>query len=380
MQTLLELSKKTTLVVDGNWLLISRFSVMKPQFSDNLPEAVLRQSTQKLTEMMLQSLSTTLRLFRGLITNVILVADNKSWRHDIPKPSCITDIDYKGNRSSESGIAWDYIWPALDGFLSLASSIGITTCRQYGIEGDDWCWWWSRKLNAQGINVITWTSDNDIKQLIQKDPDTGAWTGWWEKSKGLFLNEKCKNNTESENIFDSFMLPITVTDASISKFAKTVNITYYNPAEIVNEKIFIGDAGDNILPVFTYMKNGKTYKMTLKELTTLIDIDARDYSTTEWQKTLNNIYKKLLLLKQGKLKGSTGITTESEFVEHTEYNRGMVWLNESTIPQYIQEQMSQIEYKELSQQMMYDLMMNWKSLVSSSDNETAAALLDELFG
>lgn len=380
MQTLLEPNKKTTLVVDGNWLLISRQFVMRDIFKKELPIEYLEQSSYKLADMMCQSISTTLRLFRGLITNVVLVADNKSWRRDIPKPPCIQGVEYKGNREFESNTDWNYVWKAMDILIDRLNAFGVTTCRLYGIEGDDWCWWWSRKLNAQGINVITWTSDNDVKQLIQKDNDTGAWTGWYEKSKGLYLNERCKCGVELENLFDSFMSPIIQQDSSISKFTKVVPVTYYNPAEIVNSKIFIGDEGDNIRPTFTYKKGEKTYKMTLKDLTGLINIEDGNYDESDWEKSLNYIYKNILLKKKSGLKNSTNITTEKEFIEHVIYNRQMVWINEKMIPDYIQEQMSQVEYKQLSHQAMYDMMMNWKSMTTESDSDVSSLVLDEMFG
>ena len=375
MQTILEPNSKTTLVIDGNWLLISRQFVMRNIFEKKLPQEVLEQSSYKLADMMCQSISTTLRLFRGLITNIVLVADNKSWRRDIPKPSCIQEVEYKGNREFESDIEWNYVWKAMDILIDRLSTTGITTCRLHGIEGDDWCWWWSRKLNSQGINVITWTSDNDIKQLIQKDPTTGAWTGWYEKSKGLFLSEACQQ-IELDDM-DAFMTPIIKPTAN--EFRKVVNITYYNPSKIVNEKIFIGDEGDNVRPTFTYNKGGKTYKMTLKDLSGIIDIGMRSYNEMDWEKSINYIYKNILIKKKSSLKNSTNITTEKEFTEHSVYNRQMVWINEKMIPNYIQEQMSQIEYKQLSKQTMYDLMMNWKTMTKDFDNEMASLVLEEMF-
>lgn len=376
MQTILEPSSKTTLVIDGNWLLISRQFVMRNIFEKKLPQEVLEQSSYKLADMMCQSISTILRLFRGLITNVVLVADNKSWRRDIPKPTCVQEVEYKGNREFESDIEWNYVWKAMDILIDRLNTMGITTCRLYGIEGDDWCWWWSRKLNSQGINVITWTSDNDIKQLIQKDPVTGAWTGWYEKSKGLFLSEACQQ-IELDDDMDTFMMPIIQPTAN--EFRKVVNVTYYNPSKIVNEKIFIGDEGDNVRPTFTYNKNGKTYKMTLKDLSGIIDIGMKSYNKKDWEKTINYIYKNILIKKKSSLKNSTNITTEKEFIEHSVYNRQMVWINEKMIPDYIQEQMSQIEYKQLSKQTIYDLMMNWKTMTKDLDNEVASLVLEEMF-
>lgn len=376
MQTLIEPQSKTTLIIDGNWLLMSRFSMMKHLFNKAYSPEVLSESSVKLADMMCQSVTVVLNLFRGLITNIIAVADNKSWRHDIPVPDCIKSVIYKGNRVQDSEVEWQYVWKAIDLFLDRLNKLGITVCRQYGIEGDDWCWWWSRKLNSQGINVITWTSDNDIKQLIQKDTTTGAWTGWYEKSKGLFLSENCQH-IELDDDMDAFMVPIIQPTAS--DFKKVVNITYYNPSKIVNEKIFIGDEGDNVRPVFTYNKGGKTYKMTLKDLSGMIDIGMRSYNEKDWKKTINYIYKNILIKKKSSLKNSTNITTEKEFIEHSVYNRQMVWINEKMIPDYIQEQMSQIEYKQLSKQTMYDLMMNWRTMTKDLDNEVASLVLEEMF-
>ena len=170
-------NNKLTLVVDGNWLLMSRYFMKRDTFRMDLPDSVKENSSHQLADLMAQSISVILRQFRGSITNIIFVSDNRSWRKDYPMPLCIESTDtYKGTRKNDETYDWKYIFKSISILSNNLKSIGVTTSNVYGVEGDDWCWWWSRKLNSEGTNVILWTSDEDVKQLIQEDEDTGAFT------------------------------------------------------------------------------------------------------------------------------------------------------------------------------------------------------------
>jgi 5'-3' exonuclease len=59
---------KLTLIVDGNWLLMSRLSVLNNRFADEY------ELNQELKLMLIKSINKVLRLF-PVIDNVIFVAD-----------------------------------------------------------------------------------------------------------------------------------------------------------------------------------------------------------------------------------------------------------------------------------------------------------------
>ena len=238
------MQNKLTLVVDGNWLLMSRYFMKRDTFRMDLPDSVKENSSHQLADLMAQSISVILRQFRGSITNIIFVSDNRSWRKDYPMPLCIESTDtYKGTRKNDETYDWKYIFKSISILSNNLKSIGVTTSNVYGVEGDDWCWWWSRKLNSEGTNVILWTSDEDVKQLIQEDEDTGAFTAWYEKSKGLVLNSsmKPKKFDDEDDELGSFMTPIMPVNNIIKSLSKTTSVSYVNPINIINKKIYIGD-------------------------------------------------------------------------------------------------------------------------------------------
>lgn len=372
-------NNKLTLVVDGNWLLMSRYFMKRDTFRMDLPDSVKENSSYQLADLMAQSISVILRQFRGSITNIIFVSDNRSWRKDYPMPSCIETTDtYKGTRKNDETYDWKYIYKSISILSNNLKSIGVTTSNVYGVEGDDWCWWWSRKLNSEGTNVILWTSDEDIKQLIQEDEDTGAFTAWYEKSKGLVFNSsmKPKKFDDEDDELGSFMAPIMPVNNIIKSLSKTASISYVNPVNIINKKIYIGDQGDNILPIFTYSKKSKTYKATQKDWSKLINFDTPGYIERDWYNNLPNLYNEIYKIKT---KGDeNNITTCDDFVEHAVYNKKMVWLDESQIPREVQSQMTSVEYKEISSDLLHDITYNWR-VMSGAESKELEALFEGEF-
>lgn len=368
-------NSKLTLVVDGNWLLMSRYFMKRDTFRMDLPDSVKENSSHQLADLMAQSISVILRQFRDSITNIIFVSDNRSWRKDYPMPLCIESTDtYKGTRKNDETYDWKYIFKSISILSDNLKSIGVTTSNVYGVEGDDWCWWWSRKLNSEGTNVILWTSDEDVKQLIQEDEDTGAFTAWYEKSKGLVLNSsmKPKKFDDEDDELESFMTPIMPVNNIIKSLSKTTSISYVNPINIINKKIYIGDQGDNILPIFTYSKKSKTYKATQKDWSKLINFDNPDYIEKDWCSKLPKLYNEIYKIKT---KGDEqNITTCGDFIEHAVYNKKMVWLDESQIPREVQSQMTSVEYKEISPNLLHDITYNWRVMSGAESKE-----LEDLF-
>jgi len=90
---------KLTLIVDGNWLLMSRLSVLNNRYVDEF------ELNQELKLMLIKSINVVLRTFTD-IDNVIFVADGGSWRNSIEIPDYLykektsedQSVEYKGNR------------------------------------------------------------------------------------------------------------------------------------------------------------------------------------------------------------------------------------------------------------------------------------------
>lgn len=313
------MKSKLTLIVDGNWLLMSRLAVMNgryPNIDDLLRELKL---------LMIRSTNLVLKTFPA-IDNIIFVADGGSWRNNIEEvPQFLKNegIEYKGNRVHSLDIDWDAVFEDYESFLNLLSTNGINVCRERGIEGDDWCCWWSEVLNNEGTNVIIWSKDKDLTQLVKTDND-GCFTVCWNKENGVTCFKKDDdefnflfNNAFSENdkIFRSIC-------------AKSVDTLHINPNQVIVDKIVRGDAGDNIQPIIVKKPQTQTtriYRVTSKDINP--DLDVFDE---------NSIKDYIVSLCESKsYKNRLHNRTVDEILEHFNYNRKLVVLNTKLYPKDI---------------------------------------------
>jgi 5'-3' exonuclease len=313
------MKSKLTLVVDGNWLLMSRLAVMNGRYP-NLDELL-----RELKLLMVRSTNLVLKTFPA-IDNIIFVADGGSWRNNITEiPEFLKNegIEYKGNRAHSLDIDWDAVFADYESFLNLLSKNGINVCRERNIEGDDWCAWWSYFLNNEGTNVIIWSKDKDLTQLVKTD-NNGCFTVCWNKENGVTCFRKDDdefnflfNNAFSENdkIFRSIC-------------SKSVDTLHINPNQVIVDKIIRGDAGDNIMPIIVKKPQSQTsrvYRVSAKDIKGDLDIYNQD-SVREYIEGLceSKSYKQRL-----------NDRTVDEVIEHFYYNRKLVLLNIENYPEEV---------------------------------------------
>lgn len=340
-----------TLLVDGNWLLISRASVLMHSFNKNLPEEAKKQSQIELEDLLAKSICVILSRI-PTIDNVIIMADGGSWRKQLLPPKSIEGTIYKGNRSQDTEIEWNYIYSALNNLIQKAREEGLTVTQYNNIEGDDWTWYWTRRLNAEGVNCLIWSSDNDLKQLVQIDDSTNAFTAWYNDKSGIWMPHSIKG---SDNEMDFFMNLEYYSPVLESLKTKISNQNYVNPDDIVMSKIICGDAGDNILPIMRYQKGSRTYKITEKDWASIKD-ELFIQNIKEFFEHKPGIA--LLINRHKKFQQYQPSIFELE--EMIDYNTKLVWLNENTIPDTIIQFMNQQEYKKID---ISYLRSNYKVLV-----------------
>ena len=208
-----------TLIIDGNWLLMSRLSVLNNRYKDEL------ELCQELKLLMLKSVNVVLRQF-PIIDNIIFVSDGGSWRNNIEVPEFLKSegITYKGNREKSDDINWDLVFGEFENLLSLLQTTGITVSKEGGIEGDDWCWYWSNKLNSENTNCIIWSKDKDLTQLVKTNSDN-CFTAWWNKDSGAILQEV--NEEEMDYLFNA---NYSDNEEIYKKFIQeSKQVTYINP-------------------------------------------------------------------------------------------------------------------------------------------------------
>ena len=314
---------KLTLIIDGNWLLMSRLSVLNNRFSDD------EELNNELKLLLVKSINLVLKTFPS-IDNIIFVADGGSWRNNVKIPEFMyneyDNVEYKGNREKSEDINWDLLFKSFEDFLSILQEHGITVSRHINIEGDDWCYHWSTLLNSQNTNCIIWTKDNDLKQLVKTNKDK-CFTVWWNKTSGVFCEDK--NEEDLDFLFNNnFNINNTLFDEIISK---SISVNKINPSIIVIDKIIRGDAGDNIFPIIQKQSNPNSlrkYKVSPK------DIDYNlDYHNEE---QVRNYISNLVESKKykGKIIGNDSI---DNIVEHFMYNEKLVALDDKSYPNEILE-------------------------------------------
>lgn len=332
------MKNKCTLIIDANWLLMSRFSIMSDRFKLNVPEKAKEAAQNELHELMAKSIIIVLNRFPS-IDNIVFVSDGGSWRKQLPIPKSLEDTTYKGNRIHEPEHDWKYIYGALSELSDICNSIGIITSHQFGIEGDDWAWYWSRRLNDENISCIIWTADNDLKQLVQSNPSTGVFTSWYNDKNGIWLHDDMEEKPMSD--LDFFMQPMKVKSLlleDLKQHSKSTN--FIHPDNIVMEKIICGDAGDNIMSVARITKNDRTYKVSLKVWNEIKEslgiISINDF--------IDNKHNIANCIIQTKKFSECNI---DDIIEMIDYNIKLVWLNEKTIPETLIMYMNQIEYKNI---------------------------------
>lgn len=315
---------KLTLIVDGNWLLMSRYAVL----------GYVTDSAELMKEiklMMARSISIVLRTFPS-IDNIIFASDGGSWRNleKIPLFLQQDNITYKGNREKSPDVDWDAIFKAYEDFIELLSEKGITTLREKGIEGDDWAWYVSQKLNKEGTNCIIWTKDHDLTQLVKTD-DNGCFTAWWNSSNGLWIEDK--NENEMDFLFNmQYSENERIMNELRSKSKAVVPIT---PGKTCIDKIIRGDAGDNIFPILLRRaknpNSDKKFNVAVKDIDWNLDINDEN-AVRNYIKNLmeSDSYRGRMLYDR----------TLDDLIEHFNYNKKLVVLNESIYPQHVLDIMS----------------------------------------
>jgi len=334
-----------TLLIDGNWLLMSRIFSGKDismRFAKGSSQARLNAAKETLKDMMATSINKIINKM-PFIDNIVLVTDGGSWRKQLAIPKQLGDITYKGNRNNDAlDVDWDYAFGALKELAKSCNEAGVTTCTQYNIEGDDWIWYWSRVLNAQGVNCVVWSIDNDLRQLVQCVD--GAFTAWLSERNNIYtlaLPKSLEEIVPDPEDLDFLMTPPTYKPATQVQLEEIAgSVMYTDPNEVINDKVICGDKGDNIQSIARKFKNGRKFGIGPKDfekLTTNLNIKTINDIINHQDEIANYIIN----MK----KFADADLTITKIKEMIEYNVKLVWLNEAVIPETITTIMNTQEYR-----------------------------------
>lgn len=357
------MKNKCTLLIDGNWLLQSRMAVMMDQFDKTKTKRELESSQVELIERMARSIIIVLNRFHD-IDNFILVQDGGSWRNQLQIPSQLGE-KYKGNREHAIEIDWSYIFNSLNKLSEYCKDQNITTSQMLNAEGDDWMWYWSRKLNSEGTNCIIWSSDNDLKQLVQVE--NGAFTAWYNDKNGLFFHNDLSDEQEVDV---DFFLNTNYKSPLLESLQRIAQYSFINPDDIIMSKIICGDSGDNIKSVIKVEKNGRRYGVSNKDWEK-IRKDLNIDTLKTFLSNIDRIIDSLITLK----KFLPYNLDKSLVKEMIDYNIKLVWLHESVIPETVIQGMNNIEYEKCDIQYIRS---NYKVLCGNKDESDIMSIFDSI--
>lgn len=358
-----------TLICDMNYVLMSRYSVVGG-FRKGSPERLLRSSQQNLTDMLARSINIMLNRFPA-VDNVVLVGDGGSWRKQLPVPEQLKDITYKGNREKQEEVDWEHVFNSLNDLMTNARGIGVTVSQTLSAEGDDWVWYWSRRLNAQGTNVLIWSIDRDLQQLVRRMND-GTFTAWYSDRTGLCLPQYYSSEKNIDPM-DFFMSPIQIDEDIIDslRICSGGKVTYVNPDEVVIEKVLCGDSGDNIKAIVRFDKGGRTYRFSEGDLKKYQEHDLPMVTVEDLKECREDIADWITHSK----KFSPYKFKKKDILEMLDYNIKLVWLNEETIPTPVIQSMNEVEYKKVDVDV---LRRNYKLLAKTEEDIDIESIFEDI--
>lgn len=331
---------KCCVVIDGNWLFMSRFSVMTEKFrvpcnaerAKNELKSSLMTSVQFLLEQ------------KKFIDGVVICADGKSWRKNIPRPELQNIINpaggYKRNRVRGEELDWKSAFAAFNDFLDeLESKCNVQKFRFGDAEGDDCIWSCVRKLNQAGVSALVWSIDKDLSQLVSYDSRTGVFTGEFNKTElTLHAGADTQADETLESLFEQFMAEPNGQKDLLGQCRRSfAKVKYIRPEEVILGKIIKGDVSDNILGVFKRPSKSGSRMLgpTEKELAALTGKPAQywiDNPVEITESMAGNANWKVFATKYAGLINDNLMT-----------NKKLVYLNESSYPLTIAEELDSID-------------------------------------
>lgn len=257
------------LIVDGNYLFYKTLFIFGGYGSKG---KILE--TKKEQEMFIRKVATdfshAVRVF-GNPNKIILTIDSRSWRKDIE----IEDGAYKGHREEKSSnIDWDSFYGCMNEFAEILKSKGIIISREERAEGDDLMYLWANRLYNEGSDSVIITGDRDLTQCVRHN----------DKNFIVVYNPNSKSRKitastgfaewlvkEDYNLFDASTYMNRSKDI-LNEALSAMPLEEIDHKYIIFEKVITGDAGDAVPPIWSWTKDGKTFRVTASKAKRMYEI------------------------------------------------------------------------------------------------------------
>lgn len=203
---------------------------------------------------------------------IVFTVDDHSWRKFV---SILENDGYKANRTKdENAVDWDAFAEVNQDFFDILDKRNFVTSKIKGCEGDDLMYFWAKKLYEQGENVIIFSGDGDISQLVEYNDknficvfNTKSTLRQVIAAEGFndWLDKKINEHKDIVDIFmDSEFIPSSY--EIVKKVILETHIIEVNAKDILFEKIICGDSGDNVPSILTWQTEQKNKKIINNKL------------------------------------------------------------------------------------------------------------------
>jgi len=249
------------LIFDGNYFFYKTLFTFNG-YSNSKKILGSKKDQEMFIRKVATDISHSIRMFEKP-SRIIFTIDSRSWRKDIP----IENGGYKTNRAkTDTTIDWDSFYQCMDDFAAAIEQKGFIISREKRAEGDDLMYLWANRLLNDGQDSVIVTGDGDAVQCIRLENDNFI----------IIYNPNSKNrkliaphgfvewsNKKTDEI-DIFNLSehINVNRDVITELTKKLTVEETDATYKIFEKIVIGDDGDTVPPIWSWIKNDKTYRIT----------------------------------------------------------------------------------------------------------------------
>ena len=360
--------KRINVCVDGNYLFHKTFGVIAG-YGDKNPGDFLSSPGDRslLMKKIMTDLCYSLNLIPG-VDQVIFCKDSRSWRKDFK----ITRSSYKESRVKEEGVDWTSFFQLMEEFGAFLEKNGFHYSKVQGAEGDDLLWHWNKKLREKEQNVLIFTGDKDMHQLVGHNNQ--SWTIVWNansKNNKIVCSKGWIDSIRvAEKEMSIFDVTPTSTDESqqLDSFLRMCIIEEIDPFEFIFKKILVGDKKDDVPAVYEFVNpKGSISRLTDSRAEKIWAV----FKQSKWNGLdLEHVWKDAEFLEwvSGFILRSIG---ESDTLEKREIakqnyyeNAKLVWLNQEAIPEDLVYKMSILSNNQISESKIP--LLNKKTMISTS--------------
>ena len=257
------------LIFDGNYLFYKTLFIFGGYGSKG---KVLEEKKEQ--EMFIRKVATdfshAIRTF-GNPDRIVFTIDSRSWRKEIE----IEDGAYKGHREEKtSTIDWDSFYSCMNEFGEILKAKGIIVSREERAEGDDLMYLWAQKFYEEGQDSVIVTGDRDLTQCVRFDGKNFVVVyNPNSKSRKIVAPEGFQAwlKNEEYDLFDASTYMNRSKDL-IVEATSSVPVEEIDRKYIIFEKVITGDAGDAVPPIWSWTKEGKTFRVTASKAKRMYDI------------------------------------------------------------------------------------------------------------